>query len=482
MRTGWRAGRAGTATPLLLGAFVSGAVLLFARNAFAHAADRGFVMLLPTGYYLAGGAAAVAVSFVIVAFVPAKTLDWLARLRWRFLRLPFDGRQLASLVSFVVLGLLIYSGLAGSRDPLSNPLPLVFWTVWWVGFALVIALFGDLWSWLEPWRGPYRVALLSIGRAVDAPPPLVLPARVGYVPAIGLFFAFAWFELVYPSPDDPHRLALVLAGYWIFSFAGMLLFGHGAWIARVEIFSVLFSMIARLSPLERSAGGGLSLRIPGAGAVEAKPLPITGALFLLLALSTVSYDGLMRTFFWLGLLGVNPLEFPGRSALMLENTLGLLGAFAVLAGLFLACTWLGQRLAGGGTGLKLTAGSLVWSMLPISLAYHFSHYLVSLVLNGQYALAAISDPLSRGWNLFGTAGYHVVAGATTGADSAWTIWNLQAVAIVGGHMLAVAVAHVVAFRLHGDARRASLAGLPLALLMVGYTVLGLWLLSSPTGF
>ena len=436
-------------------------------------------MLLPTGYYIAGGAAAVAASFVILALVPPTPLERLAAGRLPLLRVPFDGRALTSLASFAVVCALLFAGVAGSRDPLSNPLPLVFWTVWWVGLTLAVGVLGNLWRWLEPWYGPYRLVIAVLRRSE---PPFALASRFGYAPAIVLFLAFAWFELVYPSPDDPFRLAVVLVGYWIFNFAGMLLFGHGPWTARIECFSVFFAMVARLSPFERKTDGSLSLRLPGAKAADAEPLPVSGALFLLLVLSTVSYDGLMRTFFWLGLLGVNPLEFPGRSALVAENTLGLLAAFAALGGLFFACVWAGQHLAGRKGNAANAAGALVWSILPISLAYHFSHYLVSLVLYGQYALAAISDPLSKGWNLFGTAGYHVVAGATSGAESAWIVWNFQASAIIVGHLLAVAIAHVVAWRLHGDAGRAALAGAPLALLMVGYTVFGLWLLSSPTGY
>jgi hypothetical protein len=511
----------------------------WSNPAFAHAADRGFVMLLPTGYYIVGGAFAVAASFLILALVPPAPLDRLARGGLPFLHPPFDGRALTSVVSFAIVCALLFAGIAGSRDPLSNPLPLVFWTVWWVGLTLAIGVFGNLWRWLEPWYGLYKLATVLSRRKAR----FALPVRLGYLPAIVLFLAFAWFELVYPTPDDPYRLAVVLAAYWLFNFVGMLLFGHETWTARVECFSVFFSMVARLSPFERSGSspakqgvssrfaegkyivpvarwkasgrrdgaehrgpgrvgttrsvveravqaqtppdprpGIIFLRLPGAKAVGAGPLPVSGVLFLLLALSTVSYDGLMRTFFWLGLIGVNPLEFPGRSAVLVENTLGLFAAFALLAGLFFACVRLGQGLVGKSGGTRHAAGALVWSILPISLAYHFSHYLVSLVINGQYALAAISDPLSRGWNLFGTAGYHVVAGATAGADSAWLVWNLQAGAIIGGHMLAVAMAHVIAYRLHGDPGRAAFSQLPLALLMVGYTVLGLWLLSSPTGY
>ena len=49
---------------------------------------------------------------------------------------------------------------------------------------------------------------------------------------------------------------------------------------------------------------------------------------VLLTLSAVSFDGLSKTFWWLGLGGINPLEFPGRTAVMGRNSLGLLLSWA----------------------------------------------------------------------------------------------------------------------------------------------------------
>jgi hypothetical protein len=59
------------------------------------------------------------------------------------------------------------------------------------------------------------------------------------------------------------------------------------------------------------------------------------------------------------------------------------------------------------------------------------------------------------------------------------IWNLQAAAIVFGHIMAVAVAHVLSARLGGGVWRAPFAQMPLAALMVLYTLFGLWLLAAP---
>ena len=91
---------------------------------------------------------------------------------------------------------------------------------------------------------------------------------------------------------------------------------------------------------------------------------------------------------------------------------------------------------------------------------------------------ALSDPFGLGWNLFGTAHWQVGAGMVMGFDKAWMIWNCQAIAIIGGHILAVVIAHGLSFRLNGS--RSLPAELPLTILMIAYTVFGLWLLSTPT--
>ena len=199
-------------------------------------------------------------------------------------------------------------------------------------------------------------------------------------------------------------------------------------------------------------------------------------MFLLLTLASVSFDGFSKTFIWLGANGINPLEFPGRSAVQGINSAGLAMMFCGLAAAFLACVAVGRLLDGGGS-VRTAAGLLVWSIVPIALAYHFSHYLTALLVNGQYALVALSDPFSLGWNLFGTAHLQVGAGVVMGSDKAWMIWNCQALAIIGGHIMAVVIAHALSSRIHGTLARA--AELPLTLLMIGYTVFGLWLLSTP---
>lgn len=456
-------------------------VLLWPAAALAHAGDRAHIMILPTGYYLVGGAVAVALSFILLALVPPGPLERQVDRRLGELALPVWLRLAGSITCLLLVLGLLYVGFVGSRDPLSNPLPLMVWTVFWIGLTLVQGVFGNLWWWISPLYAPWRlvVALRGSRRPVAA-----LPQGLGYWPAIALFVGFAWFELVYPAPDDPERLAWVLGAYLAFNVVAVVIFGYENWMKRGECLSVFLGMISRMGVIEATdpEGGRRRVRLcwPGAKLAAAPPLPLSGAAFLLLALSTVSFDGLLLTFFWLSTIGINPLEFPGRTDVMAANTLGLFAMFGLLAGAFFTSIWIGEKLVGSRRPFPEVAGRLVWSIIPISLVYHFAHYLSALLVEGQYALAALSDPLMRGWDLFGTAGMHVQAGLVLGARATWMFWNIQAGAIVLGHLIAIAMSHVIAYRIHGDARDAAMSQIALALLMVFYTAFGLWLLSSPT--
>jgi len=101
---------------------------------------------------------------------------------------------------------------------------------------------------------------------------------------------------------------------------------------------------------------------------------------------------------------------------------------------------------------------------------------VTLLTTGQYTLAALNDPLFQGDALLGLEPFFVSMGFLTDPAAMTAIWNVQFAAILGAHVLAV----ILAYRLSGPGVR-GLAHLPLNALMIGYTVLGLWLLSSPTG-
>lgn len=458
-----------------LAAWLALAALAMPGVAAAHAAERALIMLLPTGYYLAGGAAAVAVSFAVVAAAP----HGLGGFRRR-LSLPLELPALAGALrwlSFAHFVTLLVIGFFGPRDPLANLLVLTLWTLWWVGYTLLTALVGDLWPVLNPWSAP-----VGLVRRLVGPPPLSSPRRRGrgrgpghgpsYWPALIGLFAFVWFEIVDPAPTDPARLARAAGVYWLAHFAAMLLFGERRWRARGETFSVLFRLVGRVAPLRWHARG-VTLAWPGARLARGPALPLSGWLFVVAAIASVSFDGLSATFAWLAAIGANPLEFPGRTAVVAENTFGLVVAWAALAAAYAGAVALGHHLADGRASLGHTLGRIALSLVPIALAYHAAHYLTALLIDAQHAAAALAEPLGLH--------VHVTASFLNDLRSVETIWRTQTAFIVGGHVLAVVVAHATALEIERDPRRAALGQSPVALLMVGLTLLGLWLLSTPTG-
>lgn len=86
-----------------------------------------------------------------------------------------------------------------------------------------------------------------------------------------------------------------------------------------------------------------------------------------------------------------------------------------------------------------------------------------------------SDPFGVGWNLFGTARYRPDIGLV-GARFAW---YTAVTAIVLKHILAVYVAHVVALREYATRRAALRSQIPMLVLMVGYTMVSLWIIAQP---
>jgi hypothetical protein len=115
----------------------------------------------------------------------------------------------------------------------------------------------------------------------------------------------------------------------------------------------------------------------------------------------------------------------------------------------------------------------------VACGYHFAHYLPVFLVDVQYAMRALSDPLARGWDLAGTRDLPVITSFLSDPARVYAVWHAQVALIVAAHVAGVVVAHALALRLAG--RAPALAGqLPMVLLMIGYTALGLWLLSTPS--
>jgi len=444
-----------------------------AGPAAAHATQQGFVLLLPTGFYMAGGVAAVALTVLLVSILPDRTAVELFHPLALGRKATTTAPTLTSLLSFLLLVALLVVGWIGAHDPTRNPLPLMIWTLWWGVLVVLQGLIGDLWHWVNPWVGPYRLV-----RRVLGPRPVArLPGWFGHWPALLDFAAFAAVLLADPAPADPDHLAWMVAVYWGFHFAGMLIFGP-RWLRRCEGLSVLLGNYALLALFAKRAGRR-RFGLPGWQISWRRAPHPSRAVFMVVTLAAGSFDGLHETFWWLGRLGINPLEFPGRSAIVMQSLAGLFAMALGLVALFALSVRAGLWLVGVAGRFVEVFSALAPAILPIALGYHFAHYLPSLLVNAQYALRAASDPLANGADYLHLGQFYVTTGFFATRATVRLIWLTQAAVVVIGHMLAILLAHAQAVRLFGSHRKATLSQIPVASFMVLYTLFGLWLLAAP---
>lgn len=422
--------------------------------AAAHVSEKAIVLLLPTDVFSLVGTMVVALTFVALAFAPARRI---ARLTARREPAPTQGRATLSTITssaatIALLGL-IALGFWGPRDPLGNLLVLTIWTLIWIILPVIQGVFGDLWRYINPWCGLLRL----MGRETTQTP---LPNWLSHWLALPQFAAGALFALVYIAPDDPAILAQVVLGYWGAHLTLALVFGKD-WLTRAEPVTVLFCALASSFPKYSKATGALGV-------------------FAIAALATGSFDSLNETFWWLARIDINPLEFPGRSGVIWPNAMGYLASLPVLAAVFLVSLWLGLALVGENGRLSQALGPFAMTLLPIFLGYHIAHFLTATYVNLQYVALALNDPLDSDANHLGIGDYYVTTGIFNTIATVRVIWLMQAGAIVVGHMVSIVLAHSLAHNMLGDARKAAISQIPIAVFMVAYTLLGLWLLASPT--
>ena len=438
--------------------------------AAAHVAEQGFVLLLPTGAWSAAGVAVVVLTVLALIFLPERFIRRM--FAPRSFETPDAGRlrQASSLASTLVLAVLLLIGLDGPRNPLSNLMPLGLWTVFWIGLVTIAGFAGDLWRWINPWMGLYR--LIGPDRPLAR-----LPSRLGQWPAVAIMTGFFAFLLADIAPDDPARLAYLIGGYWLLTFVALVVFGE-AWLRQGEAASALFELFGDLSALRLKGQGGIGA--PG-WRLLTRPASLSAGVFALVLLGAGSFDGVNETFWWLAQIGVNPLEFPGRSAIVAPTLVGLAASILTLIGVFALIVWLGLLLIGEGAEFGRAFAMLALSLLPIAFGYHVAHYLTAFLVSGQYVIAAVSDPWATGADLLGIAPFYVTTGFFNHMDSVRVIWLTQAGAVVIGHIWSVLLAHRIALDLFPGGRKAALMTAPLSAFMIGYTFLGLWLLAAPRG-
>ncbi len=440
---------------------------------------------LPIPRWLFGWAAA---AVLVVSFVALAVLWTRPRLEGvaerRLLRVPAVLEALAGLVGVGLFVLVVYAGLAGEQVETANLAPTFVYVVFWVGLVPLSLLLGDVFAALNPWRALGRGAGWLAARlgGDDLPEPIAYPARLGRWPAVVLLVAFAWVELVWGQGSDPSTVAILALAYAAAMLVGMSLFGVETWTRNGDAFAVYFGVFASLSPL-RWERGTAYLRPPLSGATRLTVGAGTVA-FLVAMIGTTTFDGFSEGPTWAelapelmeGLASV--LGLSQASALELAFTLGLVGV-VVLVGLLYLLGAAGMRSVDRVHTTRELARSFAHSLAPIALAYVVAHYFSLLAYQGQAVAYLASNPLGRALEA-GDGGIFGTAQATI--DYTWiganAIWYVQVAALVIGHVAGLVLAHdraLVTFRRTRDATRSQYWML---LVMIAFTSLGLWLLSS----
>jgi len=485
--------------------------------ASAHGFGLRYDLPLPLFLWIIGAASIVILSFLFVAIF----VRWNPRteapaevnlLRWKTARVVGGqpSRFIARLFAVGALIVIIVAGMIGDQTPTRNLAPTAIWIGWWVGVSYLSAFIGDVWCVINPWAALFEWYEKSFPiQSASRTARIAWPRTLGVWPATGFFIAFAWIELVWDGRSIPSNLAWLAIGFSVISWAGMRLFGRNTWLRHADPFALAFNVLARFAPTEMrietpassARGGGVSivdrgqpvdcdryyrspessrrwiLRPPGAGLLHTKNVTPSLVVFVIVMLSTVTFDGLMATPLWQRIENAlyEALPVLGDFRLTVINTFGLLSSCAIFLAIYRVVTTLVAKASPKFMTVEAASQAFVLALVPIAIAYLVAHYLSYLFIQGQLLIRLVSDPFGFGWNIFGSAHFR----PDIGIVGARFVWYTSLFAIVVGHVVAISLAHIIALHNLDDPRAAVRSQFPMLLLMVGYTMMSLWIIAQP---
>ncbi len=372
------------------------------------------------------------------------------------------GTWLLRIIGLALFGLTLGAALFGEDIPGEkvNLAPVTIYVMLWVFIPIVSALVGDIWKALNP----FRTLALVMPRIGEVPAP---PHR--WIAAATLF-GFLFVELVHPSGDSPRILGWAMLVYTLLMIGGLLRHGE-EWLDRADGLDVLFGLTAAMAPIA-VRNGSLVLRRPLSGLSSVTVLPGT-TMAILIVLGGTSFDGFSESPIFTDIIGR-----PTGWGAVPPKTIGIIVMIAIAALLY----WIGARTTARVTGISHqdAADAFGPSLMPIVWAYVIAHYAQLLVDQSQSFWFRLSNPYGR-TNVDGSPATDWFGAATgevdlTLIDVDLVAW-IQAVSIVVGHVLAVLYAHDLAVGRFA-ARDAARSQQTMLVVMVCYSIAGLWLLFS----
>lgn len=434
--------------------------------------------------------------------------------------------QLFFLGAFVMI---IAAGLFGDQLPGKNVAPLLTWTVWWGGLILLILYLGKAWCYVCPWNAiaDWAEGLRAWGRKKQGLSlGLKWPRWMRNIwPATILFVGLTWIELgfsVTMSPRFTAWLALAILGMAFvcaFIFDRRAFCRYGCLVGRVSGMYALFAPVeirardrdvcrtcASKACFKGSDAGdacptfeflgsmqhntyciscmecvktcdrdnvALNLRPWGAD-LETHARPRSDEAYLaLIMLAMTGFHGLTMTGSWQRV--VDAVHSVFRTGEIASFSLGMLLVMLAPILMYAGLVSLSQRLAGESTiGYRDYFIRYAYAVLPIALFYHLAHNSEHLLMEGQKVVALLSDPMGRGWNLFGTAGWELAP-----LVDLPTLWIIQVLCVLVGHVYSLWIARRMVAGLFTTRGAALRSQLPMLLAMILFSLMSLWLLKQP---
>lgn len=377
-------------------------------------------------------------------------------------RVALGSRRLAQSLFVVAVVAAMVAGFTGRQVAAENVATVFTWPLWFRGLALLAIVVGSVWPTLSPWRLVYEGLVRVEGRAFAL---RSYPERLAEWPALlGFLLLLGILENLTNAPQSPRLTTVVVAGYGFVMVGGSVLYGR-EWFDRADPLGVLYELFGRVAPLSvrRTERGGdrIDLRPPWQGCLQ----PVGSfalVTFVVAAVYTVSFDGFANTGTYQSVL------FEVRAALELGAVTSIVLYLGGLLGFVLAfagASHLTERLGAADTARwRETARAFAPTVVPIAAGYEVAH-------NYPYVVENVGRLLSL-----------VVPGVGPLDPLGWlslpVFWGSQVLLVVVGHVVAVVAAHAVAVRRYGG-DRAARGHLPFVVVMVGYTVLSLWIISQP---
>lgn len=472
-------------------------MLTMPGSVHAHAFGRTYSLPVPVWLYMYGTVAALLLSVIVCAllvtaegtaksglaepsrsFKTGSTIHGLLRpIRWG---------------SVALLAFSIFTGLFGIRNAYFNFNMTFFWIICFLGLLYLSALIGDFFKLINPWDNLIQIIQARLPFSFQGRQ--TYPESWGLYPALALYVVLIWIELF--AATTPWSLSWVLLAYTLLNCLAAWWWGREAWFSKGEVFNVLFGFAARMSPwsfspLKNSFSNAIQIRKTGwCRALLNQPVThLSTLLFVLFMLSSTAFDGLKETVIWKDVFWGN--IYPWLAPQLGDNTIVMYPLFKQLEmafdsmvmglsmfvyfSLYWVCMVCIRWLTGSQHSTRELALRFTLSLVPIAFVYNFAHYYTLLFTQGVHMPRLMIDPFGWGWNPLDVKS---ILPKPIFLDGGW-IWHSQVAVIVLGHIVSVYLAHVEALHLFQNSKQALWSQIPMLVLMIFLTSMGLWIMAQP---